>query len=189
MARCGRRTPCANGSPSVASSPPSPSTCPSTEAPGGRPSTFGAANSTIAFPFRARSTAVRASWRLGPRSPANSARTTTATWWTHATRRVSSLGSRHKYGLLAELNEELGRSRTHAESQATATKYEGLLVRSGHRGLSRRCAALRSASLTIEEEERVLEEDPFTGMSELRPRRSQTSASHYASAAMSQTTE
>ena len=94
-----------------------------------------------------------------------------------------------KYGLLAELNEELGRSRTHAESQATATKYEGLLVRSGHRGLSRRCGALREASRSIEEEERVLEEDPFTGMSELRPRRSQTSASHYASAAMSQTTE
>ena len=91
-----------------------------------------------------------------------------------------------KYGLLDKLNEDLGRSRTHAESQATATKYEGLSVRSGHRGFSRRCAALRSASLTIEEEERVLEGDD---MSELRPRRSHTSASHYASAAMSQTTE
>ena len=68
-----------------------------------------------------------------------------------------------KYGLLAELNEELGRSRTHAESQATATKYEGLLVRSGHRGLSRRCAALRSASLTIEEEEARARRGPVYG--------------------------
>ena len=91
-----------------------------------------------------------------------------------------------KCGLLDKLNEELGRSRTHDESQATAARYEGISVRSGHRGLSRRCAALREASRSIQEEESVLEADD---MSELRPRRSQTSASHYASAAMSQTVE
>ena len=91
-----------------------------------------------------------------------------------------------KSALLDELNQELGWARTHAESQTAAAKYEGISVRSGHLGLSRRCVALREASRTMEEEERVLEAD---GMNELRPRRSQTSASHYASAAMSQTVE
>ena len=91
-----------------------------------------------------------------------------------------------KSALLDELNQELGCARTHAESQTAAAKYEAISVRSGHRGLSRRCVALREASRTMEEEERVLEAD---GMNELRPRRSQTSASHYASAAMSQTVE
>ena len=91
-----------------------------------------------------------------------------------------------KCGLLDKLNEELGRAKTHGESQATASRYEGISVRSGHRGLSRRCKALREASRTIEEEERVLESDD---LSALRPVRSQTSASHYASAVMSQTVE
>jgi hypothetical protein len=91
-----------------------------------------------------------------------------------------------KSALLDELNKELGCAKTHAESQNTASKYEAISVRSGHRGLSRRCVALRQASCTIAEEERVLEAD---SMNELLPMRSQTSASHYASAAMSQTTE
>jgi hypothetical protein len=91
-----------------------------------------------------------------------------------------------KSTLLDELNKELGCAKTHAESQNTASKYEAISVRSGHRGLSKRCVALRKASCTMEDEERMLEAD---GISELLPTRSQTSASHYASAAMSQTTE
>ena len=94
-----------------------------------------------------------------------------------------------KSAILDKLNEELGHARTHAESQTTAAKYADLAVKSGHRGLARRCTALREASRHIEVEEDVLEEDNFKGMSALRPRRSATSASHYASAVMSQTTE
>ena len=95
-----------------------------------------------------------------------------------------------KSTILDKLNEELGHARTHAESQTTASKYADLAVKSGHRGLAKRCTALREASRRFEVEEEVLEEDDtFTGMSALRPKRSSTSASHYASAAMSQTTE
>lgn len=94
-----------------------------------------------------------------------------------------------KSSILDKLNEELGHARTHAESQTTAAKYADLAVKTGHHGLARRCTALRAASRHIEVDEDVLEEDNFTGMEALRPRRSATSASHYAAAAMSQTTE
>ena len=88
-----------------------------------------------------------------------------------------------KSALLDELNQELGCARTHAESQSAAAKYEAISVRSGHRGLSKRCVALRKASCAIEDEERMIE------AGELRLGRSQTSASHFGSAAMSQTCE
>ena len=69
-----------------------------------------------------------------------------------------------KYGLLAELNEELGRSRTHARVAGHGHQVRGpfgpVWTIADSRGAVGRCAKHREAS---KEEERVLEEDPFYG--------------------------
>jgi len=89
-----------------------------------------------------------------------------------------------------KLNKALGEARTHADAMATATRFADEATQSGFRTLSQRCATLREASRSMqEEEERDLEEDEDQNGYPAPPRvkRSRTSAAHFASSAFSQT--
>ena len=95
-----------------------------------------------------------------------------------------------KYNMMDKLNKALGEARTHADAMATATRFADEATQSGFRTLSQRCATLREASRSMqEEEERDLEEDEDQNGYPAPPRvkRSRTSAAHFASSAFSQT--
>ena len=94
-----------------------------------------------------------------------------------------------KYEMMNKLNTALGKAKTHADAMATASRFADEATQSGFRTLSHRCATLREASRSMQEEEdRDLEEDEDQAGYPAPPRvkRSRTSASHYASAAFSQ---